>query len=139
APGALDDSYAPALTFGAPDPNGPAGIGNLNNFLYAGTVNGNIFVTQTGGGGAGNAWTKVSTGLDGSPVVKIITDPTRGSHDAFAVTQKGVYFISDSTAAGASWANITGNLFSLTTNGFGGPAQAEPALTFLTSIQADWR
>src|SRR5262249_31043605 len=90
----LDSTYAPALTFGAPDPNRPAGIGNLNNFLYAGTVGGKIFVTQTGGGSAGqnNAWTNISGGLDGSPVLKIIADPTRGSHAAYAVTQKGVYF-----------------------------------------------
>jgi subtilisin-like proprotein convertase family protein len=135
-PGALDGSYAPALTYGAPDPNGPGGVGNLNNFLYAGTVNGNIFVTRTGGG---NAWTKISTGLDGSPVVKIIADPTRGTHDAYAVTQKGVYFISDSTSAAASWTNITANLFSLTISPFGNASAAAPALTFLTSIQADWR
>ena len=76
----LDGSYVSALAFGAPDPNGPDGIGGLNNFLYAGTVDGNIFVTQTGGGstGGGNAWTNISTGLDGSPVVEIVTDPTRG-------------------------------------------------------------
>jgi len=138
-PGSLDGSYAPALTYGAPDPNGPAGVGNLNNFIYAGTVNGNVFVTQTGGGGNGNAWTRVSTGLDGSPVVKIIADPTRGSHDAYAVTQKGVYYIADSTVAGASWTNITGNLFSNTISPFGNASFSQAALTFLTSIQADWR
>lgn len=150
-PGSLDGSYAPALTFGAPDPKGPAGIGNLNNFLYAGTVNGNIFVTQTGGGGAGNPWTKVSTGLDGSPVVKIIANPTRGSHEVYAVTQKGVYYIQDSTIANAAWTNITGstavglpgttpsNLFLLTNNPFGQAGLNQTSLTYLTSIQADWR
>ena len=50
-PNFLDGTYAPALTFGAPDPNSPDGVGTLNNFIYAGTVGGNIFVTQTGGGG----------------------------------------------------------------------------------------
>ena len=115
-PNFLDGTYAPALTFGAPDPNSPDGVGNLNNFIYAGTVGGNIFVTQTGGGGGtggrvvavvcgavvaspnGSQWTNISTGLDGSGVMQIITDPTRGSHDAYAVTLDGVYFISNSLA-----------------------------------------
>ena len=46
-----------------PTRNGPGGIGNLDNFLYVGTIAGQIFVTQTGGGGAGgNAWTDISGG-----------------------------------------------------------------------------
>ena len=139
--GSLDGSYVSAPAYGAPDPNGPDGTGGLNNFLYAGTVDGNIFVTQTGGGssGNGNAWTNISTGLDGSPVVGIVTDPTRGSHDAYAVTQKGVYYMADSIAANASWVNITANLFSLQINAFNNPSFANNALHYLTSIQADWR
>ena len=139
-PASLDNTYAPALTFGAPDPKGPGGIGNLNNFLYVGTVGGNIFVTQTGGGsvGGGNAFTKISTGLDGSPVVKIIANPTRGSHEAYAVTQQGVYHIADSIT-GATWTNITGSLFGLLTAPFGDVSQTTPSLNYLTSIQADWR
>jgi subtilisin-like proprotein convertase family protein len=93
AQGDLDNpaKYAPALAFGAPDPNGPGGIGNLDNFLYAGTTNGSIFVTQTGGGtiGGGNAWTNISNGLDGSSVAAIVANPTRGSHEAYAVTSGG--------------------------------------------------
>ncbi|WP_422931845.1 beta strand repeat-containing protein [Singulisphaera sp. PoT] len=91
-PGDLDGSYTSALTYGAPDPQGPAGVGNLNNVVYAGTVGGHAYVTQTGGGTVnnGNAWTDISSGLDGSPVVKIVTDPTRGTHDAFAVTEGGM-------------------------------------------------
>ena len=50
-PNFLDGTYAPALTYGAPDPSSPDGVGALDNFIYAGTVGGNIFVTQTGGGG----------------------------------------------------------------------------------------
>jgi large repetitive protein len=138
-PGSLDGSYAPALTFGAPDPKAPGGIGNLNNFLYAGTVAGHIFVSQTGGGGNLGAWTSVSSGLDGSPVVKIVTDPTRGSHDAYAVTQKGVYYITDSLQVGAAWQNITGNLFALSNSQFGTNSLQQTALSYLTSIQADWR
>src|SRR5207302_354071 len=36
-PSALDGSYAPALAYGAPDPNGPGGADAINFFLYAGT------------------------------------------------------------------------------------------------------
>ena len=139
-PGALDGSYAPALTFGAADPNGPGGIGNLNNFLYAGTVSGRIFVTQTGGGaiGGGNAWTNISSGLDGSPVLKIIANPTRGNHEAYAVTQKGVYYTPNSITS-PTWTNITGNLFALTNTAFGDPTTAQAAIAYLTSIQTDYR
>ena len=35
-------------------------------------------------------------GLDGSPIEQIVTDPARGSHEAYAVTQKGVYVIGNS-------------------------------------------
>jgi subtilisin-like proprotein convertase family protein len=134
------NDYADALAYGAPDPNGPAGIGNLNNFLYAGTVGGKIFMTQTGGGStAGNAWTSISNGLDGSAVVSIVPDPTRGSHAVYAVTQHGVYFMADSTAAGASWTNITNNLFSITTPVFGNTANATPQLQYLMTMQVDWR
>ncbi len=141
-PSALDGSYAPALAFGAPDPSSPAGIGNLNNFIYAGTINGNIFVTQTGGGttGTGNSWTNISSGLDGSPVLKIVTDPTRGNHDAYAVTQKGVYYTANSLATtGTIWTNITGNLFSLQTAAFNNTDLTAQRIAYLTSIVADWR
>ncbi|MDR3638959.1 MAG: proprotein convertase P-domain-containing protein [Isosphaeraceae bacterium] len=142
-PSALDNTYAPALAYGAPDPNSPAGVGNLDNFLYAGTDGGHIFMSETGGGANGNAWYNISTGLDGSPVEQVITNPTRGSHQAYAVTQQGVYSIADSVAlanaitanakaaaAGTAapftqaqlnalgWQLITGNLFQLISNSF---------------------
>ncbi|WP_422931842.1 Ig-like domain-containing protein [Singulisphaera sp. PoT] len=141
-PNALDGTYAPALTYGAPDPNAPAGVGNLNNFLYAGTVGGHIFVSQTGGGtpGVGNAWTDISTGLDGSPVMKIVADPTRGSHAAYAVTQAGVYWTANSlSGASTVWTNITGNLFNLTTSAFGNSDLTSARIAYLTSMVADWR
>lgn len=142
-PGDLDSTYAPALTYGAPDPNGPAGIGNLNNFIYAGTVGGNIFVSTTGGGtsGSGNAWTNISSGLDGSPVLKIIADPTRGNHNAYAITQKGVYYTGNSLASGSApvWTSITGNLFTVMNPAFGDPTLANTRTQYLTSIVADWR
>ena len=135
-PGSLDGTYAPALAYGAPL---TVASNNLDAFLYAGTSAGNIFVTQTGGGGSGNAWTKISGGLDGSTIQRIITSPDRGSHEAYAVTSFGVYHIADSLAAGATWTSVTGNLFSLTHAPFGVASQATPQLFNLTSIVADWR
>jgi subtilisin-like proprotein convertase family protein len=133
----LDSTNAQALAYGAPLTNQ---IGNSDNFIYAGTVGGHIFVTFTGGGnGGGNAWVPLSNGLDGSAVQQIVTDPVPGSHDAYAVTLKGVYFMPDSTVAGAKWQNITGNVFSITEPVFGKSSDQLPALSYLTSIQADWR
>ena len=148
-PTALDNSYAPALAYGAPDPSAPAGIGNLDNFVYAGTTAGHIFMTQTGGGANGNQWTNISNGLDGSTVEQITTNPTRGSHEAFAVTQQGVYHIADSVAlanalaanaaapagnqpftaaqiAALGWQPITGNLFGIMFNSLGSWASPPP-------------
>jgi subtilisin-like proprotein convertase family protein len=126
--GNFDGTYAPALTYGAPDPNAPNGIGNLNNFIYAGTVGGHIYVTQNGAG----PWTSLSGGLDGSSIVSIFTNPNRGSHEAYAVTLKGVYYMANSIASASNptptWVNITGNLAQIQHNAFGSPALAENAL-----------
>ena len=84
-PGQLDSSYAPALAFGAPA-NANAGT---SNFIYAGTIDGHIYVTTTGGA----PWTNISAGLDGSAVQFIVTDPNRGSDEAYAVTSNGVYWM----------------------------------------------
>jgi subtilisin-like proprotein convertase family protein len=141
----LDGSYAPAMAFGAPDPNVTSG--NLDNFIYAGTENGNVFVTFTGGGFNGSTkWKNISGGtlgtagaLDGSSVQAFATDPRRGSHDLFAVTLRGVYYMADSSAANPTWQNITGNLFSITFNPFNDPTLTQVRLKYLTSIVADWR
>ena len=62
-------TFSVALAYGAPDPTAPEGIGNLGNFIYVGTANGQIYVTQDGGGsGTSNNWINISLGLDGSPV-----------------------------------------------------------------------
>src|SRR5262249_7468150 len=135
-PGDLDSSYAPAVAFGAPaSANAP-----LSDFIYAGTTKGHIFVTFTGGG-AGTKWTDISAGLDGSSVMWIVTNPNRGSKEAYAVTQKGVYWMADSSATDATWVNITGNLFSSSLERvlFNDPSQTEATLQYLTSIQADYR
>ena len=107
-------SQSLAMAFGTPDPNpnGP-GIGNLDNFLYVGTLGGKMYVSQDGGG----TWTDISAGLAGS-IQSIVPNPTRGSHEAYAVTSNGVFHIADSTASGATWQNISGNLFNLQRNVF---------------------
>jgi subtilisin-like proprotein convertase family protein len=137
-PPVFGSSNALALAFGAPDPALTGGA--LDNFIYIGTQAGHIFVTFTGGGATGNNWSDISAGLDGSQIMAIVTNPTRTSHEAFAVTRNGVYHITDSNpAAKATWVNITGNLFQITHNSFGDPNLQENLLSYLTSIQADWR
>ncbi len=127
----FDGTYPAALTYGAPDPNAPAGLGNLNNFIYVGTIGtestgggtpGHIYVSENGGG----TWQSISNGLDGSSVVAIYTNPNRGSHVAYAVTLKGVYYMADSLAPGATWVNITGNLTQIQYNPFGDRSHATP-------------
>ncbi len=145
-------SFSVALAYGAPDPNAPEGLGNLGNFIYVGTQTGQIYVTQDGGGsGATNNWIKVSTGLDGSPVQQIITNPNRGSHAAFAVTSSGVFYIADSIPSATNptptWVNITSNLHDLTYSILGqsyNPTTDPNSIKYnqaqgLSSIMADWR
>ncbi len=86
-----------------PDPSAPEGVGNLGNFIYVGTQTGQIYVTQDGGGnGTSNNWINISAGLDGEAIQSIITDPIRGSHDAYAVTTNGVFYIPDSIPSGGN-------------------------------------
>ena len=143
----LDDSYAAAPAFGAPDPKAQPSA--INNFIYIGTEKGHVFVTFQGGGFNGSTHWKDITGgtfgtagaLDGSAVQEIVTDPTRGSHDLYAVTQRGVYFMADSSLAAPTWVNITGNVFAITHKPFGNTIVdlTETQLKNLTSIAADWR
>ncbi len=130
-----------ALAFGAPDPNGPGGVGNLDNFIYVGTQGGAVYVTQTGGGGgAGNAWFQSVDLLDGGADVRsIVTNPTRGSHEAYVLTALGVHHTTDSVAANPVWTDITGNLFSIINPIFGDPNMTDTKLGALNSLVADWR
>ena len=148
-------SFSVALAYGAPDPTAPSGIGNLGNFMYVGTAKGQIYISQDGGGsGTGNNWLNASLGLDGSSVQSIITDPTRGSHAAYAVTTTGVFYIADSVLLGENptntayeWVNITNNLHNLAYSILGqtyDPTTDPNSRTYnqaaaLTSIVADWR
>ena len=94
----------------APDPT--VALPGTTNFLYAGTLNGRIFVSGNGG----RTWTNV-TGLDGSAVLRIIPSPVQGSHEAYALTVNGVYHIVNSNPNGNStlpaalrtWQRVNGN------------------------------
>ncbi len=126
-PGSATQSqaYASALAYGAPDFNAPLGAGNLNNFIYVGTVAGGLFVTQTGGAqnnGQGG-WVNKSAGLDGSTIVGIYPSPNQNSHEAYVVTIEGVFYSPDSITT--PWTNITGNLTQIQHVSLGNPALAE--------------
>src|SRR5262249_20818932 len=140
--------FSVALAYGAPDPGAPAGLGNLGNFIYVGTRTGQIWVTQTGGGG----WVNNSTRLDKSPVPSIITDPTPRSHDAYAVPTTGVFFLANSIPSASNatptWVNITGNIHQLAYSVFGqaydpttdpNTVKLTQAQNALSAIVADWR
>jgi subtilisin-like proprotein convertase family protein len=135
-PTPFDGSLLRGIAYGAPD---PTITGNAtDDFIYVGSNNGRIWVTVNGGG----TWREISTGLSGGAVRAIITNPSRGSHEAYAVTARGVFHIADSLATGASWENVSGNLFSLTHDIFGNPDQNElilPEGTSLKSLAVDWR
>jgi len=144
--------FSLALAYGSPDPSSPDGIGNLGNFIYVGTRTGQIYVTQNGGGsGAANNWINISAGLDGSSVESITTDPIRGTHDAYAVTTTGVFYMANSIPSAnnptPTWVNITGNIHKLAYSIFGqnydptsdkNPVTLNQALS-LSSVVADWR
>ena len=146
------NSFSIALAYGAPDPTAPEGVGNLGNFIYVGTQTGQIYVTQDGGGaGTTNDWINISAGLDGSAVQSIITDPTRGSHAAYAVTATGVFYNPDTIPSASNptptWTDITSNIHDLQYSIFGqnyNPITDPNKTTLnqavgLTSIAADWR
>ena len=103
----------------------------------------------------GTPWKNVTGGafgsagaLDGSAVQQIVPDPNRGSHDLYAVTLNGVYYMADSTALNPTWQVVTGNLFrsALSKPIFGDPNQQQNSLltmsggrTYLSSLAVDWR
>lgn len=160
----MDGTNAQALAYGAPDPNSPNSNGRLNDLIYAGTDGGHIYVTFNGGGspGAGNQWKDISGGLDGSPVRFIVTNPTLGSHEAYAVTfghldaqgnlVTAVYHLADSRAYDPAnpktfWQDISGNLGTVISSFFVPLNEKGAAATllqgtrprYLEALQADWR
>jgi|GEM_PF-1642721 len=137
SPGNLDGSDVLASAFGASDPALPT---LTNNFLYAGTLNGNIYSTTTGGA----PWTLIGSaanGLDGQDVIRIIPNPQVGKKDVFALTTSGVFYKADGTVGTGTWTPLNGNLFNLTRSIFGNDADQDPALraNSLTALAVDWR
>ena len=135
-PNSLGNSQSMAQAFGAPALDAPAG--SLGDYILVGNNAGQIFVTYTGGGGTGNQWTNISNGLTGGAVKSIVTNPTRGSYEAYAVTNGGVFHTSDTRTG--TWTSVTGNLFNVTINPFGNAQLGNTQLMGgLTAIVADWR
>lgn len=134
----LDGTYAQAVAYGAPDPLAP---GLVNNFIYAGTNGGRIFVTRTGTA----PWLNISAAasgagaLDNSAVQAIVPNPRPGTTDVYAVTLRGVYYKANAFDTTTGWVNITGNLFALNKAIYGRVADKDLTLNYLTALAADWR
>lgn len=132
----LDGTFPEALAFGAPQSR--ANGAPRNDVLYAGTRGGGVFVTFDHGAN----WIDLDTGpragvLDGSRIQKIVADPGRATRDVFVVTQKGVYYMADTSAAAAgtaagTWQNLTGSLFNITARGFNNPDWETPLTSQVT-------
>jgi subtilisin-like proprotein convertase family protein len=124
-----------AVAFGAPD----TGSANLNSFMYAGTQNGQVFVTTTGG----STWTNITGNLTGGQILGIYTNPNRGSREVYAITTTGMWQLPDSST-GTTWTQLNdvagkGNLLTATRNIFGDSTNTEPAMRYLTTMAIDWR
>jgi large repetitive protein len=143
--GVLDGRYTTAMAFGAPETNTTA----LNDHIYVGTEGGKIFVTNTGGGtnaGGQVNWQDISAGIGAGEIIeKIVPNPTRGTHEAYAVTDKGVYWMADWTVAGATWQNLTNNVKTIQHLAFGSADWSENLVgqgvqtPQLMTIAVDWR
>jgi len=134
-PAAFGTTTFSSFAFGAPQP----GSINLNDFVYAGTNSGRIYVTTTGGGNLVTSWQNITTGafgtLDGSPIMKMVPNPTRGSHELFAVTRKGIYHMANwdrrdinNLPDPTPWENITTNIRDITYKSFGHDDWVTPVL-----------
>jgi subtilisin-like proprotein convertase family protein len=137
-PGVVGNAAPGALAFGAFNPGNPSLV---NNFIYVGNANGQIFSTLTGG----TSWTNLGS-PDGSPIRKIVPNPAAPSREVYVVTNRGVYYKADGSDATVPWTNITGNLFSLTRAAFGDATDQVPVLPDATTgaraintLAVDWR
>jgi hypothetical protein len=139
-PTALDGSIVTGLAYGAPDSTSTSH--NLDDFIYAGTADGHLFVTLDCGGVNGKDLVNISgtgtNGLPGDPIMSISPTPRRHTlnglpPEAYVVTLKGVFHVSFNVAyptngapvvSAITWQNLTGNLFTLnsTTGLFTNPA-----------------
>ena len=149
-PNVLDGTYAPALAFGSP----PAGVVNVDNFIYAGTLGGHISsLPSRAAAPTGPIFPPVLP--TAVPIVSISADPTRGSRKVLAITQQAVYYLADSGVAVPTWVRISdtpgkGYIFPNAAAGQTGVVRpvwnnlsdmvpAFNAATGLTSMAVDWR
>ncbi len=137
-PNVLDGTAAEATAFGSPAAN----VFNLDDFIYAGTDGGRVFVTTNGGG----LWRNISTGLDGSTVMQVIPNPTRGSNEVYAITRNGVYWMADSSVANPTWVKLNDtagqdSLFNFTRPIFNNSNDLQPIMAAgqITTMAIDWR
>ena len=140
----FDGTYVQALAYGAPQPSDPTGANDT--FYYAGTTGGHIYVTFTGGGSTAN-WTNITNGAlagNTSPILQIITNPNRGSNEAYAITTNGVFHIADSNqndpvpTAMKQWVKVTGNLLTTQSNPlFNNPLLGTSVLTSVPDVDGD--
>ena len=139
----LDGNPARALAFGAPAVG--ASPGQLDDFIYDGTTNGDVFISFNAGGSYRNV--PIGNG-DTSAVMQIVANPNRNTFNAFAVTQNGVYFLQDARTS-TTWVPITGNIFQLNKAILGDPNNSNTTarssednalqLGGITSLAVDWR
>ena len=135
----INASPVRAVAFGSPDPN--VNPGQVNNLVYAGKLNGTVWVTATGGG---TNWVNITDNIPATdgPILQIVTDPKPGSRTVFVITASRVYYKFDGLdRATPQWVDITGDLFTLTRPAFqsSNPLDQVQALRSLATIAADWR
>ena len=88
-------------------------------------------------------WTQINNGAlagNSAGVQVIVPSPTPGNFEAYAVTSNGVYHIADTRpSSGATWTNITGNLFQVTHQIFGKAGLTDRLLANVKAMAVDWR
>lgn len=147
----LDGRYTSALAFGAKETASAA----PNSVMYAGTEGGKVFV-KTGSTTAPD-WKDISAGLPGATIQKLVPNPKLGTHELYAVTDNGVFYMADWTAPAAAWADVTGTLLQIQKKAFVSTLNPNPAWTIpvlggmdpttgsgvgtpeLLTIAVDWR
>lgn len=130
-------SRASALAYGAPQTADSSA--DTNFYLFVGTTGGRLLVTYNGGG----TWLDRTNGLDGTQIQRIVPNPERNSREAYVITQRGIYWKADMADGATAFTNITGNLYSLTSNAYGDVTMnfnlMQAAQNPLNGLVVDWR
>ena len=130
-------SRASALAYGAPQTSDPTA--DTNFYLFVGTAGGRLLVTYNAGGN----WLDRTNGLDGTQIQRIVPNPERGSREAYVITQRGIYWKADMADGATAFTNVTGNLYSLTSNAYGDATMnfnlMQAAQNPLNGLVVDWR